>query len=213
MEGKNNNSSNGHDANKCALQSEKSSCCQHCGQQSYSIGNLSYVIQEYSDTDVDNDSNGSGEVLSTIFSDSQVQTSNVCDTNCWHTSISKDLRDHLVHKIVQAIFPEPDPAAVLDRRMEDLVRCAIKIESVAFESASSRPEYYQFLAEKVLEVQKEQRKRREKRVQQIQMGQSKGATSAEATTSQQSSSGSKSQNVKMEQQMPMLSQQQVKEYP
>lgn len=194
------------------MQSEKSSCCQHCGQQSYSIGNLSYVIQEYSDTDVDNDSNGSGEVLSTIFPDSQVQTSNVCDTNCWHTSISKDLRDHLVHKIVQAIFPEPDPEAVFDKRMYDLVACAKKIESDAFERASSRPEYYQFLAEKVFEVQKEQQKRRKKR-QQIQMGQSKGTTSAEATTSQQSSSGSKSQNVKMEQQMPMLSQQQVKEYP
>ncbi|XP_039511163.1 histone acetyltransferase p300-like isoform X2 [Pimephales promelas] len=81
----------------------------------------------------------------------------------WHQDVSQDLRNHLVHKVVQAIVPAPDPAVLLDSRFVNLVTYACNVEGKLCEFANSRDEYYHFVAEKVFKIQKELEERKRER--------------------------------------------------
>ncbi|CAO4371545.1 unnamed protein product [Caenorhabditis nigoni] len=86
-------------------------------------------------------------------------------TKEWHNTVTKNLRNHLVAKLVKAIFPDPTREELMnDSLLKDLVANARGIEREMFESANDREEYYHSVAEKIYEIQKELQEKKKSRL-------------------------------------------------
>lgn len=106
---------------------------------------------------------GSSTSLTAKVSKSKLQASMVSSTKDWHNTITHELRNHLIGKLIEAILPTTAQNTTSDERMHNISAYAQKSEEEIYESANSKPEYYYLLAEKIYDIQNRLKERRQKR--------------------------------------------------
>jgi len=84
----------------------------------------------------------------------------------WRAEVNQELREHLVKKLVSAIFPTTDSNErnSNDDRIKKLYNFARKVEEYMYTKANTREEYYHMLAEKIYKIQKELEAKRRARL-------------------------------------------------
>lgn len=80
----------------------------------------------------------------------------------WQNSVTIDMRNDLALTFRNAMFPLPHPLAVLDRRMDNTMAYAKKVEGDIYHQANSITEYFHLFAEKINNVQREIEERRQR---------------------------------------------------
>ncbi|XP_065216752.1 histone acetyltransferase p300-like isoform X2 [Planococcus citri] len=98
--------------------------------------------------------------VSSVASQQQQQQSQInIVTKQWHNLINNELREHLVKKIVAAIFPtgsNQTTGQIIDERiMQNLESYARKVECEIYAAANSKSEYYHLIAHKYYKLRKE----------------------------------------------------------
>ncbi|CAO4370467.1 unnamed protein product [Caenorhabditis nigoni] len=73
----------------------------------------------------------------------------------WQRLVPQDLRDHLIRKIIIAIFPEADDFPDDVDQQQNIYEDAREIERQTFNLATSREHYYELLAERIYSITRE----------------------------------------------------------
>lgn len=104
----------------------------------------------------------------------------------WQQTITYDLRNYLVHKLVEAVFPTSGMTTTRNERMSNLISSARNVEDAFYEMAKSRSEYYCLLIERICAYQKrleeQQLRQRRKEQQQANVNQLNWTEMQENTT-------------------------------
>lgn len=82
-----------------------------------------------------------------------VSETNPASQKDWRHSVTPELRNHLILKLVRAILPTTEPETMNDPRISNLIPNARQIEGNVFRLANSRSEYYHLLAGEIYKIE------------------------------------------------------------
>ncbi|XP_065207937.1 CREB-binding protein-like [Planococcus citri] len=116
--------------------------------------------------DTDISKNTSAQETTTPAADNVTPSNKTMETNAqqnakeWHNQINVELREQLVEKLVQTLFPSNGAVPIPLDMTQNLKTYIGRVEREIFESSNSKDEYYQILSEKSDKIQKFYNKKR-----------------------------------------------------